>query len=327
MFKAAFLVQATTSILYALTPNPIWLYVIPFYQVLATGSFNQMAMSRASNMAPNSRQGDALGRYMTFMSSGMFIGPLISSGLLIFLDYRQLFLVTSVFPLIALILFTRFMQEPQTENEIIEDSSPALGSLRNVLGNRNIQILSLIRTTYSLSNTMFTALFSVYATQTLGLSESKTALLFSIMGFTNAFVKIPAGYIGDRFNAKKVLLTTFAVLILVYISIAYSRSFLTLAMTLFLFGVCWGTRAVNEWATLAKTVDQTNKPIAMSYMSSIWGLGATIGSILAGVLAENVAFSTIFLISAAINLPALPAILFLKKPNGEDALIEKTYEN
>jgi predicted MFS family arabinose efflux permease len=98
-------------------------------------------------------------------------------------------------------------------------------------------------------------------------------------------------------------------------------------MTLFLFGVCWGTRAVNEWATLAKTVDQTNKPIAMSYMSSIWGLGATIGSILAGFLAENVAFSTIFLVSAAINLPALPAILFLKKPNGEDALIEKTYEN
>jgi MFS family permease len=98
-------------------------------------------------------------------------------------------------------------------------------------------------------------------------------------------------------------------------------------MTLFLFGVCWGTRAVNEWATLAKTVDQTNKPIAISYMSSIWGLGATMGSMLAGFLAENVPFSTIFLISAGINLPALPAILFLKQPNGEDLGNKDACEN
>jgi len=58
---------------------------------------------------------------------------------------------------------------------------------------------------------------NVYATQTLGFTESRTALLFGIMGFTNALVKIPAGYIGDRFDVKKVLLVTFSALILVYI--------------------------------------------------------------------------------------------------------------
>ncbi|MBD3206977.1 MFS transporter [Candidatus Bathyarchaeota archaeon] len=323
MFKIAFIVQATTAIFYAMTPSPIWLYVIPFYQIIATGSFNQMAMSRASNMAPTSRQGDALGRYMTFMSSGMFIGPLISSGLLVFLDYRQLFLVTSIFPLIAFILFTRFMPKPGDNLELPEEPEHALGSLRSVLADRNIQVLSLIRTTYSLSNTMFTALFAVYATQTLGFSESRAALLFSIMGFTNAMVKLPAGYIGDRFDAKKVLFGTFTALILVFVSVAYSSGFTALAVTLFLFGVCWGTRAVNEWATLAKTVDPANKPIAMSYMSSIWGLGATLGSIMAGYLAETVSFQTIFLISAAINLPALPAILLLEKTDEQKVIVEE----
>jgi len=323
MFKVAFIVQATTAIFYAMAPSPVWLYVIPFFQIIATGSFNQMAMSRASNMAPTSRQGDALGRYMTFMSSGMFIGPLISSGLLVFLNYRQLFLVTSLFPLIAFVLFTRFMPRSRENIELPKETEPALGSLRSVLADRNIQVLSLIRTTYSLANTMFTALFAVYATQSLGFSESRAALLFSIMGFTNAMVKLPAGYIGDRLDAKKVLFGTFTALILVFVSVAYSRSFITIAVTLFLFGICWGTRAVNEWATLAKTVDPVNKPIAMSYMSSIWGLGATLGSILAGYLGETVSFQTIFLISAAINIPALPAILLLERTDEQKVIVEE----
>jgi MFS family permease len=289
MFKIAFIVQATTPVLYAVAPTPMWLYIIPFYQLLALGSFNQMAMSRASNMVPPERQGNALGRYMGIMSTGMFIGPLISSFLLVYLDYRKLF------------------QETKAQEE-----SPVLGSLWTVLRLRNIQVLTLIRTTFSLTNTIFTTLFAVYATQTLGFTESRAALLFSIMGFTNAFVKIPAGYIGDRFDVKKVLLVTFTSLILVYVSVAYFQSFSALAVSLFILGVCWGTRAVNEWATLTKTVDPVNKSIAISYMSSIWSLGATIGSLMAGFLAENIAFSTIFIISAAINLPAIPAILMLK---------------
>jgi MFS transporter, DHA1 family, quinolone resistance protein len=312
MFKIAFLVQATAPILYAYAPNMYWLYIIPFYQIIARGSFNQMAMSRASNMVSVDKQGDALGRYMGIMSTGMFVGPLISSALLVYLDYRQLFLASSIFPLIALGIFINTIPKDENQETMEIEEAPALGGLRKVLKIRNIQILSIIRTTYSLTNTMFTTLFAVYVTQTLGFTESRAAFLFSIMGFTNAVVKIPAGYIGDILDSKKVLLATFASLILVYISVAYVRSFNALAVSLFLFGVCWGTRAVNEWATLAKTVNPENKSIAMSYMSSIWGVGATIGSILAGYLAENIALSTIFLISAAINLPAIPALLLLE---------------
>jgi predicted MFS family arabinose efflux permease len=312
MFKIAFIVQATTPVLYAVAPTPMWLYIIPFYQLLALGSFNQMAMSRASNMVPPERQGNALGRYMGIMSTGMFIGPLISSFLLVYLDYRKLFLVSSIFPIIALIIFTKSPQQHKNQETKAQEESPVLGSLWTVLRLRNIQVLTLIRTTFSLTNTIFTTLFAVYATQTLGFTESRAALLFSIMGFTNAFVKIPAGYIGDRFDVKKVLLVTFTSLILVYVSVAYFQSFSALAVSLFILGVCWGTRAVNEWATLTKTVDPVNKSIAISYMSSIWSLGATIGSLMAGFLAENIAFSTIFIISAAINLPAIPAILMLK---------------
>lgn len=315
MFVIAFIVQMTSPIFYYLASDPLWLYFIPLYEVIATGSFNQLAMSRASDMAPSSRQGDALGRYMTFMSSGMFIGPLISSALLIYLGYKELFLMASIFPTIGLFLFIRYGRiSSSTEKAVIPENRSTIRSLKDILRERNVLILTLIRTTYSLSNTVFTTLFAVYATQNLGFSESVVAILFSILGFTNAFVKIPAGLMSDKIGAKRVLLSAFATVILVFVSIAFVRSFLLLSVTFIFFGLSWGTRAVTEWANLANTVSQEDKSIAMSYLASIWGLGATMGNIISGLFAANLPYPMIFLIAAGINIPAIPAITLLKKP-------------
>ena len=42
-------------------------------------------------------------------------------------------------------------------------------------------------------------------------------------------------------------------------------------------------------------------------------MGATLGSLMVGVVGEAFPFSTIFLMLALINLPALPAIYLMKK--------------
>lgn len=321
MFAIAFVIQATASVLYAVAPSPTWLYFIPFYQIIASGSYNQLAMSTASDMAPVTRQGDALGRYMTFMTMGMFVGPLITSALITRISYRQLYLATALFPVTGLVLFLRHM--PKNPRRTQSRDNPGggvqmgtLDALKLVLGNRNVLVLTLIRTTFSMSNTVFTALFAVYAVRELGFSPSLASLLFSVVGFSNAFVKLPAGTLSDRLGAKRVLLTAFGVLILVYASIPYARGIPLLVPLLVFFGLCWGTRAVTEWATLANTVPQETKAIAMSYLSSVWGLGATIGSIMLGVFGEALPFSTIFLMLALINVPALPAIYIMKEEGG-----------
>jgi hypothetical protein len=51
-------------------------------------------------------------------------------------------------------------------------------------------------------------------------------------------------------------------------------------------------------------------------MSSIFGLGSTLGSILAGVLSLYLPFTTIFLIAAAIIVPPIPVISMMKRPEG-----------
>ena len=317
MFAVAFIIQATASVLYAIAPSSTWLYLIPFYQIIASGSYNQLAMSTASDMAPATRQGDALGRYMTFMTLGMFVGPLITGAFITQISYRQLYLVTALFPVIGLMLFLRYIPRDveRTRSEDYSGDRVQLGTLdalRMILGNRNVLILTLIRATYSMSNTVFTALFAVYAVRELGFSPSLAALLFSVVGFANAFVKFPAGTLSDRLGAKRVLFASFGILILVYALIPYARSIPLLLPLLVFFGLCWGTRAVTEWATLANTVTQETKTLAMSYLSSVWGLGATLGSLMLGVFGATLPFSTIFLILGLINVPALPAIYLMK---------------
>jgi MFS family permease len=177
---------------------------------------------------------------------------------------------------------------------------------------RNVVILTIIRTTYSMSNSMFTALFALYGVEELGFSPSLVALLFSLLGVANSFIKFPVGRISDRVGRRLVLLVIFILVIIDYVAIAYLRNFLLVGISLIVFGACWGARAVTEWSLLANTVQPENKAMAMSYLSSFWGVGATIGSVIAGITAEKLPFQTIFLIMAIVNIPALPSVHLLR---------------
>jgi predicted MFS family arabinose efflux permease len=319
MFLVAFFIQATAPILYAIAPDPSWLYVIPFYQILASGSFNQLAMSTVSNMAPATRQGDALGRYMTFMSMGMFVGPIIAGSLITHISYRQLFMVTAIFPAIGLGLFLKFkpkgLRAPPVEETSPEEGPGTMEILKVILRDRNVLVLTFIRTAYAMSATVLTSLFAVFAVRDLGFTPALAALLFSAVGFSNAFIKLPAGRVADALGPRKVLFATFSTLILVYVSMSYARGVAPILLLLVLFGACWGTRAVTEWSTLTNSVTQETKTIAISYLGSIWGVGATLGSFMVGAVGERFPFSTIFLMLALINIPTLPAIYLMRKNN------------
>jgi MFS family permease len=315
MLLVTYVVQATVPVLYFLAPNPSWLYFIPLVHIVSTGSFQQLSMSMASNMAPSDRQGDALGRYMTILTMGMFIGPAITSTLILYVNYRQLYLVAALFPSIGFLIIQGYLKQRTASFTTEREASRSFESLRTVMFNRNIVILTIIRTSYSMSNSMFTALFALYGVKELGFSPSLVALLFSFLGVANSFIKFPVGKISDRVGRRLVLLIIFTLIIIDYIAIAYLKNFILVGIALIIFGACWGARAVTEWSLLANTVPPEIKAMAMSYLSSFWGVGATIGSIIAGITAETLPFQTIFIIMAIINIPALPSIHLLQTKN------------
>ena len=316
MILICFLARSMTYVLYYVAPSYQWFFFIPLCDVVATALFFPLTISRASNMMPQTRQGEALGQATMIMWMGMFIGPLITSALVLVIGLREVFLCAAPFPIIGMILFllsSRRKGVDDTRNRPPTHRPAILGSLKILLRDRTITILATVRTFYFISNAIFMALFSVHAVEHLMLSPSLVALLFSTQGFVNSFIKLPAGRLADSFGRERMLLLTYAIIILDYIGIAYVNDFNGLFVLLVVFGGGWGTRAVVEWSLLTTLVRREMKTMAVSYLENFSFVGSTLGSALAGLAASVMPFSSIFLLAALVNVPALLCASFMKK--------------
>ena len=290
------------------------LTLVVLFNSISASSFNQTAMSTVSDAAPPHRQGDAMGRYLTFLGLGMLLGPAICSWLVTPLGYTGLFYVAGATPIIGIALLV--FKAPRNIRERTITTTPAISateSLKMILRNRNVLLLSYCRASFSAAQSIFLALFSIYAANQLGFSDSNIALLFAIRGFTNTLARYPAGSISDKIGRRPLMYAAYALLVVSFAIVAYTSSFSFLVVAMILYGLCWGTRAVSEWAFLTDLVEPEVKTMSISYLSSIFSLGSTIGSIASGVLTIFLPYSAIFLIGAALNLGALPAIYAMKK--------------
>lgn len=314
ILKISLAISATAPLFYIYAQNYYQILLVVIYSAISNGIFNQTAMSTASDAAPITQQGDAIGKYLTFLGIGMLIGPALCSLLIGYYSYIQLLQLSSIFPIIGILLLTFYA--PQTIREQTTREKPKIGtteSLRMITKNRNVLLLSYVRTSFATSQAIFTALFAVYAVNQLGISESSVALLFTIRGFSNALARYPAGRISDRIGRKTPMIIAYSALVIAFIFIAMTKNVVVLAVALLLYGLSWGTRAVCEWALLTDLVDPEIKIISIAYLASVFGVGSTIGSAVAGALTILFPYSTIFLMGAALNLGAIPAILAMKK--------------
>jgi MFS family permease len=109
------------------------------------------------------------------------------------------------------------------------------------------------------------------------------------------------------------MLLAYGLLVVSFSIIALYESLTMLGVALVLYGLCWGTRAVSEWAFLTDLVEPNIKTLSISYLSSVFGFGSTLGSVAAGWLATIFPYSTLFLLGAALNLGAIPAVLSMRK--------------
>ena len=69
------MVGSISSVLFIYAQSYRQLLLVVAFSSITNSSFNQTAMSTVSDAAPPMKQGDAMGRYLTFLAVGMLIGP------------------------------------------------------------------------------------------------------------------------------------------------------------------------------------------------------------------------------------------------------------
>lgn len=314
MLSIALSITGVSFLLYYLAPTYVWLFPIGILRAIARSSFLPAASAVASNIAPSSKErGKIMGIYMTSISSALVLGPLLSSYLLEFLNFRQIFLIVTLIAFSGVVIaLVKGAQVRKAGYDIVKQNRSVTGSFSVVLRSRNMIALYLTMPTLFFTAGVFSTLFSVYANETLLLSPSLISFLFAVRGLTDTFTRIPAGYISDRVGRKWPLIFSLSLIVVTFICISV-LNFAVIVFGFVIYGIAFGIRTVTMSALAGDSVPPEDIGLTMAFLFATTDAGSSIGSIFAGAASIVLPSASIFQIAALILCVTTPILWFVKE--------------
>lgn len=286
------------------------LFVARILQGIAVALFPPIITATIYDLAIPAGRGRMFGVFFTSIGLAMISGPLLSSLLLQFLGFNGFFVVLSLFPAIGFAIY--FIGSSGKDLSSVEKYNTGIRSIGRVLKNRNVLALCSCRVLFAITASMFATLFSVHAEDALLITSSLVSVLFMIRGMSNALLRLPSGKISDRIGRKKPILLSYIILAGVFLLFSETNSFIAFALTMTLYGFAWGLRVAPETALVSDLVDSEDASVGIALLQTMFPLGATIGSILAGWLALTTPIQTIFKLSSLVIVPAIIILMRIK---------------
>lgn len=305
-----------TTALFAFIQSPIWFFPVVSLSALSWSVFSPIAVVMVSERSTSTTRGSTMGIYFTSIGAAMFFGPLLSSVFTLFLELRQLFLASSVFPIFALTVFLLTVKSGEMKESQMVDTGKVVkngGSWRRLVGIfkiKNVVALSSARIAFSFAMSVFYTIFPIYADGVLGLTPSLISLLFSFRGITNVLIRMPIGTLSDRIGRRKPFYLAYVIIIAVFAILPYTKNFTVLAVVMGLYGIGWGMRVAPSTALLSESVTSEERPLALAMYMTMFDLGSTIGALFVGFTANILSPPNMMLICAPIMFFAL--VIFCK---------------
>lgn len=325
MFFSISLSVVTTS-LFAFVRDPILFFPLVGIAAVTWAVYSPVAVEYVSNQSTPTTRGSTMGLYFTSIAAALFVGPLISSFLTVFLSLRQLFLFSVLFPVSSLFVFlvmTRSADLDESTNGVDASGAQSVGgSLSRIVRNRNFVAVCMARVAFSMSMGIFSTVYPIFASEGLGLTASAISLLFTFRGITNMIIRIPAGRLSDRIGRRKPFAMAYAIVILAFALFAYAGSFAFAAVAMTLFGFGWGMRIAPAMALVSESARDEDRTLTLSVFMTMFDLGSMIGALLVGFTGAFLPPRTLLLICTPTMAVALGVFLLFSretKPQMPDA--------
>lgn len=256
--------------------------------------------------------GKAFGIHRTLDQTGAIAGPIAGYALLQFFDVRDIFILSLIPGVIAIIILIFFVKE-------VIGKGTTKGMQKNFLyllkQNRRFTILLLITGIFCLGAYNFS--FILLKSSDLGVIESSIPLVYATINITHTAVGIPSGIIADRIGKEKVLILGYGILLVSsFLMLILSGNFLYAFVIALIYGIYVGITETVQRAILPKYVDSELRGTAYGLYSLVIGVGFFIGNIVFGYLWDTysldiaIYFSSIFVATAMIGMT-----VFIKKFN------------
>lgn len=235
-----------------------------------------------------------------------FLGPFIGSILIKYMNYENIFLLTTVLMLITVVVVYIFLQETRLEVE----KNALIDNFRNQAGIKNIFIrlknqlrilLANKKLVYAtISEGLNSACFSIFSIFILliGLKIFKFSVaaaghLISLGGAGFIFVLFFGGSLLSKINAKKGIILSFAVTILGLLLVATAHHHYQLWLGALVLGLAMGTTSLITITQVSNVEGKKGKVAGFYSISN--SLGHTLGPILGGFIGRSFGVQAVFL--------------------------------
>ena len=235
---------------------------------------------------------------------GAFLGPLLAVLLLSVtrLDMRWIFYLAIIPGLLAffIVLLVREQPAPVTSHTKIDIHFKHFPKV--------YWKYLLVTALFGLGNSSNT--FLILQTKSLGVSLTKTILIYAAFNLVAALISYPAGSLSDRWGRKNILLSAFLIFFVAYLGFALTRNVVLIAALFVFYGMYQGIfRAVGK-AFAMDFVPERLRASGIGWYSTTIGLLQLIASVIAGVLWDRIGHASVFFYGATFALAGSFALFF-----------------
>ena len=177
--------------------------------------------------------------------------------------------------------------------------------------NRNLLLVAISLFAWGVGEGLFIYFQPLYLQQ-LGADPLLTGVVFSAMGLAMAASQIPAGYLSDRIGPRYLMWGSWCLGAISAWVMALANSLPVFIVGLILYGLTGSVMApMNSYITTVRGKYSIGK--ALTFTSGLYNVGAIIGPVSGGFIADLLGLKSVYIIAAITFLVSTAIILFIEK--------------
>lgn len=280
--------------------------LLRFLHGFSTGTKPTATAAYVADIIPEDRRGEAQGMLGIFTATGMSIGPMIGSYLVLWTSMNFMFFTSSSFALFSILILLNMKETLSKEHKQPFSFKLLKIGWADVFEPRVFPAF-LVMLLVSFSSGVVLTLIS---DQTKLLGMTNKGIFFSIYTVASLVVRLFFAKSSDKYGRIPVLMVSSGILMVSMMLCAFTTSIWIFVLAAILFGFSWGfnTPTLMAWTVDLSHENYRGRAIATTYIALEAGIG--IGALVAGYLykglIENMAtsyyLSTIFALISLLYL-------------------------
>jgi MFS family permease len=177
--------------------------------------------------------------------------------------------------------------------------------------NRSYVIVTLSLFTWGLGEGLFLYFQPLYL-QRLGADPVLIGTILGVMGLVMALAQIPAGILSDKIGSHTLMIISWLIGTVAAILMALAKSLPLFAIGVIFYGAsAFSTSAINRYIISVRGKFSVGR--ALTLTSGMYNLGAVLGPVSGGRLAQRYGFSTLYLVAFVIFVISTLLLLLIEK--------------